>query len=64
MADELWHYGHTGAIIALASWAFKVAFSAGKAIESQRSLSKRVSELRDDVVGRLERIETLLMERK
>ena len=64
MVNDALQWVDTGGIIALALWALKVAFSAGKVVEGQVALEKRVDELRVDLAGRLEHIERLLMERK
>jgi len=62
--DEIWHYGNTGLIVALATWLLKHTYAAGRKDQRITELSKRVDELTVAVSSRLDRIETLLMEGK
>jgi hypothetical protein len=64
MADELWHYGNLGAIVSVAIWLAKKSFVAGGLVERLESLERDLEEKHAENIRRLERIESLLMERR
>ena len=64
MADEIWHYGNFGAIVGLAGWLLKKTFAAGALVARLEALEKDLGEKHEENIRRLERIESLLMERR
>jgi hypothetical protein len=64
MADEVWHYGSLGAIASVVLWIARKSFTAGALVARLDGIEKDLADKHDENTRRLERIESLLMERK
>jgi hypothetical protein len=62
--DQLWHWGTSSGVLGIAAWLLKNAYAAGRKDQKLSEMVKRVDDLKSDIMSRLDRIETLLMEKK
>ena len=71
MSDDLIHGGGAASLVGVAAWVWKQAMVIGKLVQGHKDLARRIeaseaSAARTDeqILDRLSRIESLLMERK